>query len=62
MNNRRLALLPIMLLQISASVVSADTIWLAGEKEPIYGIVDSSDVTNVSFRRTTDGKLSLIHI
>ena len=56
MNNRRLALLPIMLLQISASVVSADTIWLAGEKEPIYGIVDSSDATNVSFRRTADGK------
>jgi hypothetical protein len=36
--------------------LSADVVWLVGEKDPIYGIVESSDANTIRFRQTRDGK------
>ena len=36
-------------------VSNADVVWLVGEEKPFYGIVESSDASAISFRRTTDG-------
>ncbi len=38
------------------SNVDADTVWLVGEQEPVYGVVESSDESSIRFRQTADGK------
>jgi len=44
------------LLLATVDPVGADAIWLVGQKQPIYGIVESSDQKQIQFRRTTDGQ------
>jgi len=36
-------------------IAGADTVWIAGESSPIFGIVKSSDETSILFHKTTDG-------
>ena len=40
-----------ILLVLSCVVVTADSVWLVGQQEPVYGIVQSTDVNAVRFRR-----------
>ena len=40
----------------SAAITRADVVWIAGQDEPIFGIVESSDAQQVMFRQTSDGQ------
>ena len=39
-----------------ASVAQADVVWIVGQDDPIYGIVESSDEQQIVFRETVDGQ------
>ena len=39
-----------------ATPADADVIWLVGQQQPVYGIVDSVGQKQINFRQTTDGQ------
>lgn len=44
-----------VLILVTSSVVSADTIWLIENKQPLYGMVASQNAESIVFRQTTNG-------
>ena len=48
-------LIALILMLWVASVARADVVWIVGQDEPIYGIVESSDEQQIGFRESADG-------